>query len=142
MSSTYKNIIKDINDLTSAEMVSLLAVIAQRLRDVVGVPDVEDGDEGQEGLRRYLPRLPQMIEWQLVRPTEDKLYVRDMPDKPALLIDGSYVAYNGERMTINDWGKLLTGWKGFNIYEWVIVERTEQTLDEMRHEYMNDHGFE
>ncbi len=72
----------------------------------------------------------------------DNIENRELPEKPALLLDGYRVAYNGDSMRINDWGKMLTGWKGFNAYESVVVERTGQTLDEMRREYMRDHGLE
>lgn len=33
-------------------------------------------------------------------------------------------------MAINEWAKLVTGWKSVNIYESVIVERAGRTLDE------------
>lgn len=44
-------------------------------------------------------------------------------------------------MAINEWAKLVTGWKSVNIYESVIVERAGRTLDELRREYMQ-HGPE
>jgi hypothetical protein len=82
-----------------------------------------------------------MIAWGVVVPMEDTLYVRDVPDQPALLLDASRVAYHGETMGLNDWAKSVTGWKAVNIYEWVVVKRSGRTLDELRRTYMRENGM-
>jgi hypothetical protein len=52
----------------------------------------------------------------------------------------SRVAYQGETMSINEWAKQITGWKGVNIYEWVVVKRQGRTLDELRQAYVDENG--
>lgn len=140
MTSAYQQIMVLLDRLAPAELAALMGEVAQRLQGVVGEP--ENDNEGEEGPRRYLPRLPHMVKWGVVVPMEDKLFVQGHQDKPALLLDGYRVAFNGQPMGINDWAKLVTGWKAVNIYEWVIVERAGRTLNELRHEYMQQHGLE
>ena len=142
MSKDYQRALAALDGLTPAELVALLEQIALRLQTYVGPLDAEPVEEQDDITRRYLPRLPQMIQWGLVAPMEDTLYLRDMPDKPALLLDASRVAYQGETMSINDWAKHVTGWKGVNVYEWVVVKRRGRTLDDLRRAYMEDHGRE
>lgn len=35
-------------------------------------------------------------------------------------------------MRYNAWGQLVTGWVSINIYREAVLERTGQTLDELR----------
>lgn len=140
MTSAYQQILGLLDKLSPTELAALMGAVAQRMQGVVG--GVEEEEEVEEGSRRYLPRLPQMIEWGVVVPMEDKFFVQGQPDKPALFLDGYRVAYNGEPMPINEWAKLITGWKSVNIYESVVVERENRTLDDLRREYMQEHGLE
>lgn len=142
MTSAYQQVIALLEKLTPAELAALMGAISQRLQGVVGGVEDEDIDENEETSRRYLPRLPQMIEWGVIVPMEDKLYVQGHDDRPGLLLDAYRVAYNGEPMPINDWAKHITGWKAVNIYEWVVVQREGTTLDELRRAYMNEHDIE
>lgn len=142
MTSNYQQALVLIDKLTPAELAALMGVISQRLQGIVGgADDEEETADANEASRKYLPRLPQMIEWGIVVPMEDKLYVQGMPDKPGLLLDAYRVAYEGTPVPINDWAKQLTGWKAVNIYESVVVERVNQTLDQMRRDYMSEHGL-
>jgi hypothetical protein len=139
MTSAYQQILVLLDKLNPTELATLMGAVAQRMQDLVG--GVEDEEEIEEGSRRYLPRLPQMVKWGLVVPMEDKLFVQDQPDKPALFLDGYRVAYEGKPMPINDWAKQITGWSSVNIYESVVVERENRTLDALRREYMEEHGL-
>ena len=76
----------------------------------------------------------------LVLPMEDTLYVNGAPEHPALLLDASRVAYQGQTMSLNDWAKAVTGWKAVNVYEWVLVKRQGRTLDDLRRTYLSENG--
>lgn len=136
MNKDYQQAIALLDSLSPEELVALMGKIASHLQQHVGEPVMDSDEEVTESGRRYLPRLPQMIQWGLVVPMEDKLYLRDAPNQPALLLDASRVAYQGETLSINDWAKHITGWKSVNVYEWVVVERTNTTLDDLRRDYM------
>ena len=142
MNKDYQQIIVMLNYLSPAELVALMEQITLRLKSHLGEPIPVEDEPEDHSPRRYLPRLPQMIEWGLVVPLEDKLYIHNFPDKPALLLDASRVAYQGNTMSINDWAKRVTTWKAVNIYEWVVVERVDQTLDELRRAYINENDWE
>lgn len=142
MAEHYQHILATLDGLTPAEMVALLEQITLRLQAYIGPPEDDPVEEPEDTPRRYLPRLPQMIQWGLVIPMKDTLHLRDAPDQPALLLDASRVAYQGETMGINDWAKLITGWKAVNVYEWVVVKRRGRTLDDLRHAYMDENGLE
>ena len=114
--------------------------ISVRLQAQVGSVPTEDTEEATEP-RRYLPRLPQMIEWGLVLPMEDTLVVNGAPEHPALLLDASRVAYQGQTMGLNEWAKTVTGWKAVNVYEWVLVKRQGRTLDDLRRAYLSENGL-
>jgi len=143
MNSSYHQIIDMLNDLNPTELASLVGEISRRLQSVYEETDVTiQPDEEDDSQRTYLPRMPHLVEWGLVRPGDDKVYIHTNPDEPALLLDSYHVAYQGERMEINTWARHITGWKSANIYENIVVQRTGQTLDEMRRAYIDLHGWE
>ena len=142
MNKDYQRALAVLDDLSPAELVALLEQITVRLQSYVGPLEEETVEEQEDITRRYLPRLPQMIQWGLVVPMEDTLHIKDVPEYPALLLDASRVAYQGETMSINDWAKHITGWKAVNVYEWVVVKRQGRTLDDLRRAYMDENGME
>ena len=139
MSKTYQQVVASLDALSAPELVALLGEISIRLQAQVGTPIEDEAVDAAEP-RRYLPRLPQMIEWGLVLPMEDTLYVNGAPEHPALLLDASRVAYQGQTMSLNDWAKAVTGWKAVNVYEWVLVKRQGRTLDDLRRTYLSENG--
>ncbi|MEW5986392.1 MAG: DUF262 domain-containing protein [Chloroflexota bacterium] len=76
-------------------------------------------------------RLKDMITLGRVR-GGDRIHVKRHPDRPARIIDGDTVEFEGERVAINTWGQRVAGWSSINIYEHVVLERTGQTLEELR----------
>jgi hypothetical protein len=142
VSKYYQQALAMLDELTPAELVAMLEQITIRLQFYVGPLEEEAAEDREDITRRYLPRLPQMIQWGLVVPTEDTLFIKDIPEQPALLLDASRVAYQGETMSINDWAKHITGWKAVNVYEWVVVKRQDRTLDDLRRAYMDENGME
>jgi uncharacterized protein with ParB-like and HNH nuclease domain len=89
------------------------------------------------------PKMDELIEYNIVKPG-DKLYITanfcDEKKSEAELLDGKYVLYNGEKMTLNNWGCKITGWKSIRVYEHVAIVGETQTLHEKRIAYMNEHA--
>ena len=89
------------------------------------------------------PKMDKLIEFNLVKPG-DKLYITvnscDAKDSEAELIDDKYVMYKGEKMTINNWGCKVTGWKSIRIYDNVAIVGQTETLHEKRLKYMSEHN--
>jgi hypothetical protein len=86
---------------------------------------------GTRQRRSSLPRLPALLAAGLVRPG-DTVMVQGHPDETATVVDAKRVDYGGERRTYTEWGKQVTGWTAINIYPWVVLVRTGQTLGELR----------
>jgi hypothetical protein len=143
--SAYERILRLLDDLSWQEQLGLISVIAERLRQTDSEPqqdlDEEEPHEDAEG-RRWQPRLREMIEWGVITPMEDTLYVAGHPDQSALLLDAYHVAYQGKRMPINEWARSLKGWKSINIYEYVVIHGDGRTLDEIRQAYMQSRGMD
>ncbi len=71
----------------------------------------------------------------------DELYITLKPDtSKAILIDSKYVQYNGEKITINDWGCKVTGWKSIRIYAYAAKIGEIETLQQKRISFNNEHN--
>lgn len=82
------------------------------------------------------PKMNKLVEYGLVK-IGDKLYLKNVPnDSEATLIDATHVEYKGKKMTLNDWGCQLTGWKSIRIYAYAAIVGEEETLHEKRKKYM------
>lgn len=68
--------------------------------------------------------------------TGDKVFLTLFPKESiATLIDGKYVEFNGEKITINEWGCKVTGWKSIRIYEYMSKYGETETLQDKRDRY-------
>ena len=68
--------------------------------------------------------MDKLIEYGLVTPG-DTLYITCSPDgSDATLVDSKYVDYNGEKLTLNDWGCKVTGWN--EIYPYICLRCTKR----------------
>lgn len=66
----------------------------------------------------------------------DKVYLTLFPEESlATLIDGKFVDFNGEKITINEWGCKVTGWKSIRIYEYMSKYGETETLQDKRDRY-------
>ncbi|GEM_PF-1467408 len=45
-------------------------------------------------------------------------------------------------MPINDWARGVRNWPSINIYEYVVVERNNLTLGQIRQQYMKTHNID
>jgi hypothetical protein len=78
-------------------------------------------------------RMDDLMAAGLIKP-DDTVHTRKHPDLHATIVDARLVAYAGKQWQYNEWGMHITGWSAINIYREVVLDRTGQTLDELRKE--------
>lgn len=134
----YKNFVtyKDIVDRGE----NLINTIVD---DCLPMPDV-DLSNIQTGNNKKsesnLPKMGKLIEFGIIKPG-DKIYITLKPDESiATLIDEKYVDYNGQTMTINEWGCRVTGWQSIRIYAYVAIVGEIETLHQKRLAFIQDHN--
>ncbi len=63
----------------------------------------------------------------------DLIYLRFAPSiSEAKVIDDKEVEFKEERISYNNWGKKLSGWKSINIYDHIIIKKGNKALQEER----------
>ena len=67
----------------------------------------------------------------------DKISIINHPDKVAEIIDDKNVKFNGEIMSFNQFGCLVTGWKAIQFYAWAKIVGSDLTLAQMREDKIN-----
>lgn len=89
-----------------------------------------------------LPKMKKLIEYGLIK-VGDKIYLVNKPENSeATLLDATHVEYNGEKMTLNEWGCRLTGWQSIRIYSYVAIVGETETLQDKRKKYIMQQGQE
>ncbi len=84
-----------------------------------------------------LPKMKELIEAGIIS-VGSMLYNTVNPEvENALLLDDKYVEYNSEKMTLNEWGCLVTGWKSIRIYAYTAVVGEVETIHQKRLNYIN-----
>ena len=53
----------------------------------------------------------------------ERVYTKKQPTEFAVIVDGQYVTYKGQKMLINTWGQQMTGWESISIYASVFLAR-------------------
>jgi hypothetical protein len=91
----------------------------------------EPAEVMQRGEKRL--RVQDLLEAGLLKPG-DTVHTRKCPDLHATIVNARFVDYKGERWTYNDWGVHVNEWAAINIYREFVLERTGQTLDELRNQ--------
>ena len=76
-------------------------------------------------------RVRQLLQAGLIRPG-DAIWFRGAPDHTATLLSHSDCEFKGRALTINDYARLVSGWKGVNIYDQIVHGATNKTLGELR----------
>lgn len=85
--------------------------------------------------RTWLPRMDKLFEWELIK-AGDCLEIKHFESSEAIIVDTTFVIFNGEEISYNNWGKKVTGWSSINIYEWTMLSSIKKTLHELRTEKM------
>jgi len=80
---------------------------------------------------RTTHRVDDLMEAGFLRPG-DTVHTKKRPDLHATIVDARLVGYAGKQWQYNEWGMHITGWSAINIYHQVVLDRTGQTLDELR----------
>lgn len=88
-------------------------------------------------IRRKLPNMRWLIE-QNVLHIGDIVYLINHPNEKATVVDEKYVKYNNEILTFNQFGCKITGWKTIQIYSWMKIEGSTETLSQLREKKMRE----
>ena len=103
--------------------------------------EMEDEDEATTKRKStQLPKMDWLVEHGIINPG-DKVYLINYPEEIATVIDYKNVEYNGNVMTFNQFGCLLTGWKGIHIYAYMKKVGGTKTLSILREEKMKELGM-
>lgn len=87
-----------------------------------------------------LPKMDKLLEFGLIH-KGDKIYLTQKPEESiATLIDEKYVDYNGEKLTLNEWGCKITGWQSIRIYSYVAIVGEIETLQSKRLRFIEEHN--
>lgn len=102
--------------------------------------DISDLNISNKKLEESLPKMDKLIEFGLVN-KGDKIYLTLKPEESiATLIDEKYVNFADKKMTLNEWGCKVTGWKSIRIYAYTAVVGEIETLQQKRLEFIKDYN--
>ena len=102
--------------------------------------DISQIKTSNKKLEASLPKMDKLIEFGLIN-KGDKIYLTLKPDESvATLIDEKYVDFNGEKLTLNEWGCRVTGWQSIRIYAYVAIVGEIETLHQKRLSFIQEHN--
>ncbi len=102
--------------------------------------DISQIKTSNKKLEASLPKMDKLIEFGLIN-KGDKIYLTLKPDESiATLLDEKYVDYNGEKLTLNEWGCKVTGWQSIRIYAYVAIVGEIETLHQKRLAFIQEHN--
>lgn len=102
--------------------------------------DISQVKTSNKRIESSLPKMDKLLEFGLVK-TGDELYITLKPDESAAtLVDEKYVIFNGEKMTLNEWGCKVTGWQSIRIYAYAAIVGEIETLHEKRLKFIQDNN--
>ena len=105
------------------------------------IKEEEDAEEIRTRKKpRQLPKMDWMIEQGLVK-VGDRIFVISHPEDKAEIIDESHVLFKGKKISFNQFGCEVTGWKAIQIYACAKVESQNKTLDQLRRGRMEELGL-
>lgn len=130
--NSYEDIVQRGNDISNLIFDEILTL-----------PQVDMSKIQSKSLKKTeeaLPKMNELIEAGLVN-IGDELYITVNPTgSKAILLDSKYVQFNGEKMTLNDWGCKVTGWKSIRIYSYVAIVGEIDTLHQKRLIFIRNHN--
>lgn len=103
----------------------------------------EMDDEDEATTKRKSTQLPKM-DWlinQGIINIGDEVYLINHPEEVAVIVDSKNVEYKGKKMSFNQYGCELTGWKAIQIYAFMKKVGGNITLAKLRKEKMEELGM-
>ena len=102
--------------------------------------DILDLNISNKKLEESLPKMDKLIKLGLIH-KGDKVYITLKPDESiATLIDEKYVNFDGEKMTLNEWGCKVTGWRSIRIYAYTAIVGELETLHQKRLKFIKNYN--
>lgn len=103
--------------------------------------EMEDEDEATTKRKStQLPKMDWLIEQGIIN-IGDKVYLINHPEEIATVVDAKNVEYKGNKMSFNQYGCDLTGWKAIQIYAFMKKVGGSKTLAKLREEKMEELGM-
>ena len=103
--------------------------------------EMEEEDEATTKRKStQLPKMDWLIEQGIIN-IGDEVYLINHPEEVATVIDAKNVEYKGNKMSFNQYGCELTGWKAIQIYAFMKKVGGDKTLSKLREEKMKELGM-
>ena len=103
--------------------------------------EMEDEDEATTKRKStQLPKMDWLIEQGIIS-IGDEVYLINHPEEVATVVDAKNVEYKGEKMSFNQYGCEITGWKAIQIYAFMKKVGGNKTLAKLREEKMEELGM-
>ncbi|MDD6224357.1 MAG: GIY-YIG nuclease family protein [bacterium] len=103
--------------------------------------EMEDEDEATTKRKStQLPKMDWLIDQGIIN-IGDEVYLINYPEEVATVVDSKNVEYKGEKMSFNQYGCELTGWKAIQIYAFMKKVGGNKTLAKLREEKMEELGM-
>lgn len=103
--------------------------------------EMEDEDEATTKRKStQLPKMDWLIDQGIIN-IGDEVYLINHPEEVATVVDAKNVEYKGEKMSFNQYGCEITGWKAIQIYAFMKKVGGNKTLAKLREEKMEELGM-
>lgn len=96
-----------------------------------------------KGHKTILPKIKDMLEWGVVK-AGDQLYCLDSSENKHYAIlqsDGRVELEDKTKISMQMWLKAITGWSSVQTYVYTYLEKTGETLSEIRANYMDSDAY-
>lgn len=129
--NTYRDIVN-----RSTELIDTI------IDECLPTPDIDISQikTSNKKLEASLPKMDKLLEFGLVN-KGDKVYLTLKPDESiATIMDEKHVDFKGEKLTLNEWGRKVTGWKSIRIYAYMAIVGEIETLHQKRLAFIQEHN--
>lgn len=88
-------------------------------------------DRRSSASRAPRPRVRDLLAAGLIK-EDDQVWFRNTPDRRAVLTRDGGCLFEGKEMSLAAYGRIVSGWGGVNVYEWIVHGPTGKVLGELR----------
>ncbi len=138
---------REFFQMTAEDAFDLLRNIAKIHGDennlVLVEPTAEEAKDEEDATTKgktSLPKMDWLIDQGIVN-IGDEVYLINHPEEVATVVDSKNVEYKGEKMSFNQYGCEITGWKAIQIYAFMKKVGGNKTLAKLREEKMEELGM-